>query len=85
MTILTCSGIGFKDLEYFVDDSPAKQGWFSPVEHIPIISREDAELKLPDYFFILAPNYSDVIIEREKQFRDNGGQFIVPKEELLIV
>jgi len=42
MTILKCSNIGNK-LDYFVDDSPAKQGYFSPVDHVPIISRKEAE------------------------------------------
>lgn len=85
MTILNCSGIRKKTLDYFVDDSPAKQGWYSPVDHIPIISREDAERRLPDYFIILAPNYADVIMAKETRFRDRGGKFIVPKGEITIV
>ena len=42
LIILKCSNIG-KKLEYFVDDSPAKQGFYSPVDHTPVISRRDAE------------------------------------------
>ncbi len=83
MTILKCSNIG-KKLEYFVDDSPAKQGFFSPVDHVPIISRKEAQKKLPDYFIILAPNYSDVIIKKEKDFISRGGKFIVPKNGIHI-
>ena len=41
MTILKCSNIGNK-LKYFVDDS-SKQGLYSPVDHIPIISRKEAQ------------------------------------------
>jgi SAM-dependent methyltransferase len=85
MTILKCSGIGRTLLDYFVDDSPAKQGWYSPVDHIPIISREAAERRLPDYFIILAPNYADVIISKEAAFRAQGGRFIVPKDGITIV
>jgi len=85
MTILKCSGIGRTLLDYFVDDSPAKQGWYSPVDHIPIISRESAEKRLPDYFIILAPNYADVIISKESAFRAQGGRFIVPKDGITIV
>ena len=84
MTILKCSNIGNK-LKYFVDDSPAKQGFYSPVDHIPIISREEAEKKLTDYFIILAPNYSDVIINKEKKYLSNGGKFIIPKNGIKIV
>lgn len=84
MTILKCSNIG-KELSYFVDDSPAKQGYFSPVDHIPIISRKDAANKLPDYFIILAPNYANEIISKEKDFIKKGGKFIVPKNEISII
>ena len=84
MTILKCSGIGKKELDYFVDDSPAKQGWYSPVDHIPIISRDTAESRLPDYFIILAPNYADVIMAKEARFRERGGKFIVPKDGLTV-
>lgn len=60
-------------IDYFIDDSPAKQGKYTPITHIPIIARYGA--KLPDYFFITAPNYEKVIVEKEKK---NGfrGKFI---------
>lgn len=63
-------------VDYFVDDSPAKQGKYTPVTHIPVISREQAQDRLPDYFFITAPNYEKVIIEKESLFKARGGQFI---------
>ena len=65
LTILKCSKLGKKEISYFVDDSPAKQGLYTPVDHIPIISRKEANKNLPDYFIILAPNYSDVIIKKK--------------------
>ena len=85
MTILKCSKLGKKQISYFVDDSPAKQGLYTPVDHIPIISRKEANNKLPDYFIILAPNYSEIIIGKEKKFIKKGGKFIIPKNELSIV
>lgn len=84
-TILKCSDIDSSLLDYFVDDSPAKQGLYSPVTHLPIISRSDANLRLPDYFVILAPNYADHIVEKERGFRAQGGKFIVPVGEMPIV
>ncbi len=84
-TILRCSEIGADFIGYFVDDSPAKQGLYTPVDHIPIISRKEAEENLPDYFIILAPNYARVIIEKEAKYRDGGGKFIVPIGESEIV
>jgi novobiocin biosynthesis protein NovU/D-mycarose 3-C-methyltransferase len=83
MTILKCSNIG-SELEYFVDDSSAKQGFYSPVDHVPIISRKAANSKLPNYFIILAPNYSKEIIAKEINFIENGGKFIIPKNGVTI-
>lgn len=84
-TILKTSRIGKEFIDFFVDDSPAKQGWFTPIDHIPIISRKEAEGKLPDYFIILAPNYAKVIVEKEAEYRKNGGKFIVPVGDIEIL
>jgi len=81
-TILKCSGIDGEFIDYFVDDSPAKQGLYTPIDHIPIISRKEAEKMLPDYFTVLAPNYAKVIMEKEKKFIAGGGKFIVPIGEI---
>lgn len=75
-SVLKLAGIDKRQIDYFVDDSPAKQGKFTPVTHIPIISRPEAEARLPDYFFITAPNYEEVIVSKEGAFRKNGGRFI---------
>lgn len=84
-SILQLAGITEKHIDYFVDDSPAKQGKYTPVTHIPVISRKEAQKKLPDYFFITAPNYADVIVEKEKAYKARGGKFILPSEGVEIV
>ena len=83
LSILRCSNIGSETISYFVDDSPAKQGWFTPWSHIPIYKRD--EVQDPDYFMILAPNYANVIMAKENDFVKNGGRFIVPKERVEIL
>ena len=72
-------------MEYFVDDSPAKQGLYTAGDKIPIISRAQANKKLPDYFIILAPNYSKFIIKKEKKFISKGGKFIIPVGNIDII
>lgn len=84
-TIIRTSGIGAREISYFVDDSPAKQGLFTPIDHIRIITRAQAEKELPDYFMILAPNYADVILEKEKEFRAKGGKFIICSGDIKVV
>ncbi len=85
MTIIKSSGIGKKHIKYFVDDSPAKQGLFTAGDKIPIISRKDASKKLPDYFIILAPNYTKYIIQKETKFLNSGGKFIIPVGNMDII
>jgi hypothetical protein len=51
---------------------------------VPIISRAQASNKLPDYFIILAPNYSKKIIKKEKKFFNNDGKFIIPKNKIFL-
>ena len=65
--------------------TPVKQGYFSPVDHVPIISRKKAQNKLPDYFIILAPNYSKEIIEKEKKYLKKGGKIIIPDKQITII
>lgn len=76
-SVLKLAGIDQRHIEYFVDDSPAKQGKFTPVTHIPVISREQAEGSLPDVFFITAPNYAKVIMSKEQEFLNRGGKFLL--------
>ena len=82
MTILKCSKIDKKIIDYFVDESPAKQDLYSAGDHIPIISR-NAE-KLPDYFIVLHQIYR-CYLSKEKKFIENGGKFIIPKDDVLII
>ena len=52
---------------------------------MPIISRKKAQNKLPDYFIILAPNYSKEIIKKEKNYLKNGGKIIIPDKQITII
>ena len=71
-SVLKLAGIDQRHIDYFVDDSPAKQGKYTPVSHIPVVSR--SERPDPDYFFITAPNYGQQIMAKEKDFK---GKFIL--------
>ena len=75
-SILKLADIDQRHIDFFVDDSPAKQDKFTPISHIKVISRKSVDT-LPDYFFITAPNYADIIIEKEKNFQERGGKFIL--------
>lgn len=77
-TLLNYCGIGTNLIDYLTEELPTKIGQFSPGMHIPVIHIEESRKKLPDYFLMLAWNYKDKILAKEKEYRNNGGKFIIP-------
>jgi hypothetical protein len=72
-------------LEFIVDDSPLKQGLYSPGFHIPVVPSSAIAERKPDYLVILAWNFADSIIAKNPAFLQNGGHFIVPVPTVRIV
>jgi hypothetical protein len=81
-TLLNCFGIDKDLIDYAVDATPKKQGLYTPGTHIPVQTPGNQE---PDYYLLLAWNFKDEILKKEKSFRDRGGKFIIPIPELEIV
>lgn len=65
-------------IDYVIDTTPLKQGMYTPGTHIPIHSPEKMKEEIPDYILLLAWNYADAIIKKEKDLADKGVKFIVP-------
>ena len=74
-----------KIIDFIIDDSPLKQGLYSPGRHIPIYSSEKIYEKNPDYLIILAWNFSQSIMKKHEKFKDNGGHFIIPLPKLEVI
>jgi SAM-dependent methyltransferase len=70
--------IGPDVIEYISDTTPLKQGRYTPGMHIPVVNEERFHKDNADYAIILAWNYTDRILEKEKEFRKRGGKFIIP-------
>ncbi len=85
-TLLYQFGLGPDLLEAVIDDSPWKQGLYTPGHQIPVVAanRLSDPKNRPDYCLILAWNFADSIIEKHRTFRESGGHFIVPLPELEI-
>jgi SAM-dependent methyltransferase len=81
-TLLYHFGIGPDIIDFIVDDSPLKQGMFSPGMHIPVLPSPVLYEKKPDAVLILAWNFAESIMENHKAYRKQGGQFIVPLPEV---
>jgi len=78
-TLLNYFGIDSKILDYIVDDSPLKQGLYTPGTHIPVVSSEKLSKEpKPDYIFILAWNFTQPIMNKLSAFSEQGGKFIIP-------
>ena len=77
-TLLNYCQIGTPILDFAVDDLPTKQGLFTPGMHIPVTSREEVDRSSPDYLLLLAWNYSEAVMEKEKNFLNKGGKWIIP-------
>ena len=84
-TLLTHFDIGGDILDFIVDDNPLKQGKFSPGFHIPIVASDELYKQKPDYLVILAWNFAEPIMEKHQEYRNIGGQFILPMPKAHIV
>jgi len=81
-TLMHQFNIGADSIDFIVDDSPWKQGLFSPGTHVSIVSSEEIYRRNPDYLVVLAWNFADSIIQKHKKFSEQGGHFIVPLPQL---
>lgn len=77
-TLLNTCGLAKDDLDYIIDNTPFKQGKLAPGSWIPIHSPDYFLKDQPDFALILAWNFAEEIVRREKEFQRRGGRFIVP-------
>jgi hypothetical protein len=84
-TILQYAGIDNSLVPYAADRNPEKHGSETIGTHIPIISEQRSRELHPDYYLALPWHFMDEFIDREHDFLDHGGQFIVPMPEVRIV
>lgn len=83
-TLLYHFGLGPDELDYIVDDSPLKQGLYSPGQHIPVVPSSVLAQRPPDYLLILAWNFAEAIIAKNAAFAAAGGRFIIPVPTLKV-
>ena len=83
--LLNYYGLGTETLDYLTDTTPLKQGLYSPGMHIPIVHPDRLLSDTPDYVLLLAWNFKDFILAKEKPLRERGVKFIVTVPELEVV
>lgn len=83
-TLMHQFGLSSSIISYVIDDSPWKQGLFTPGLGLPVVSADILSDDPPDYLVVLAWNFADPIIAKNTQFAEEGGRFIVPLPTLQI-
>ena len=85
-TLMFHFGLGPDVLEYVIDDSPLKQGLYTPGHHLPVVPSSYLydRAHRPDYVLILAWNFAESIKKKHEPFRAAGGHFIVPLPEVVV-
>jgi SAM-dependent methyltransferase len=72
-------------LDAIIDDSPWKQGLYSPGLHIPVVASDALYASpQPDFALILAWNFAEPIMQKHQAFRERGGRFIIPLPEIRV-
>lgn len=81
-TLLNSFGIGPDLVEKATEKNPMKVGFQMPGSRIPII---EEGVERPDAFLVLAWNFLDEFVAREKAYIESGGEFIVPVPKLRVI
>ena len=82
-TLLNYFDIDKSLIDKCVEVNDLKIGLYLPKSHIPIVKESTEDL--PDYYLLLAHNFADEIIEKNKELIDKGVKFIIPFPEIQII
>jgi len=77
-TLLQYCHLGPDQILYVADNTPFKQGRFTPGTWIPVVKPETIQEQHPDYLLLLAWNFAQEIVAKNRDYIAAGGKFIVP-------
>ena len=83
--LLQFCGLSSQHITCIAEVNEEKFGAFTPGTNIPIVSEKDARAMKPDYFLVFPWHFKHGILEREKEFSEQGGKFIFPLPEIEII
>lgn len=81
-TTLQYCGITSDLLPAIADRNPRKWGSYTIGTNIKIISEEDSRAQNPDYYLVLPWHFIEEFKQRESDFLERGGKFIIPMPEV---
>lgn len=77
---ISACGFTSKEIAFVVDNTPQKQGKFSPGTNVPVLPESSLTNDSADVAIVFAWNWMATVIGKNKAFTDGGGQFINPHE-----
>lgn len=84
-TLLQYFGLDNTLITAIAEKQEGKWGLVTPGTNIPIISEEEMRKAKPDYLLILPWHFIGEFREREKEYLNGGGKFIVPCPKFEII
>lgn len=85
-TIMNFCGIDGRYLDYVVDDTPAKQGLYTPGTHLPIQAWAATEQPpTPDYVLAFVWSFIDEVTRKRADYLRRGGRFITPLPQVRLI
>lgn len=76
---------GRETIDFVVDRNVHKQGKYVPGVRIPIDEPGRIIREMPDYVLLLPWNFKDEILTQQASYREQGGRFIIPIPEPVVV
>lgn len=85
--VMSFCGITDNHLDYVVDDAPAKEGAFTPGNHLKIRASDIMHdpKKRPDYALLFAWSFAEEIKKKNTDYIESGGAFITPLPEVKVL
>jgi SAM-dependent methyltransferase len=80
-TLINYFGIGPELIDFVVDRNVHKHGRFMPGQPLPILPVSELVARKPDYVLMLSWNFADEILAQQREYRSQGGKFVIPVPE----